>query len=428
VVKKTIVYDLIRTFVAPALTATPRGIDRIDFLLARHFSRDERFDFVGVLPTPWGMRLYDADRVQRGLERLEELWSETTGAADDVGYKQVVDALAGGPVKAQARPTDRLTGFRRGQRMASLLSATGFAFGRSAVKSVPKDSAYVSIGHHSLAMPIFMAWLDRRHDVKPILMLHDVIPLEAPEFVSPSGVRSHATMVKSVAHHAAGLIVTTAHARETILAALAAVGRSEIKTLSVALPLAESFDSPARPEPRLEKIPYFVACGVVDPRKNHLLLLNVWRQLCASEEPAPHLVVIGSVGARGGSILDQMLRCEATRGRIHHVAGLSTAGMKSLIASSLGMLAPSFAEGYGLPIVEALYLGVPVVASDIPAHREIAGHAAMLLDPIDGPAWRSAITALSARQSRPPNVRSALDTHRERVAFFDSISEFVEAI
>ena len=102
--------------------------------------------------------------------------------------------------------------------------------------------------------------------------------------------------------------------------------------------------------------------------------------------------------------------------------------MKSLIASSLGMLAPSFAEGYGLPIVEALHLGVPVVASDIPAHREIAGHAAMLLDPIDGPAWRSAITALSARQSRPPNVRSAMDAQRKRGAFFDSISEFVEAI
>src|SRR5207302_4590159 len=120
----------------------------------------------------------------------------------------------------------------------------------------------------------------------------------------------------------------------------------------------------------------------------------VWRQLCAAKKPAPHLVVIGSVGLRGGWILDQMLRCQATRGRIHHAAGLSTAGMKSLIASSLGLLAPSFAEGYGLPIVEALHLGVAVVASDIPPHREIAGQAAMLLDPTDGPAWRDAIPAL----------------------------------
>ena len=426
--KKTIVYDSTRTFVAPALTSTPRGIDRVDFLLARHFSRDERFDFMGVLPTPWGMRIFDADRVRRGLERLEELWSETTDATNNAAYENVVTALAGGAEKEQATGVYSLGFLRRGRRMASLLSATGFSFGRSAVKSVPTNSVYLSVGHYSLAVPLFMAWLEKRPDVKPVLMLHDVIPLENPEFVSPSGVTAHAVMVKSVARHAAGLIVTTAHARETILSALADVGRTEINTLSVALPLAESFDSAARSEPRLQNVRYFVACGVIDPRKNHLLLLNVWRQLCASKEKAPHLVVIGSVGARGGAILDQMLRCEATRGRIHHVAGLSTAGMKSLIAASLGLLAPSFAEGYGLPIAEALHLGVPVVASDIPAHREIAGHAAMLLDPTDGPAWRNAIDILGARRGQPASVRSASDAQRERIAFFNAIRAFVEAI
>ena len=82
-----------------------------------------------------------------------------------------------------------------------------------------------------------------------------------------------------------------------------------------------------------------------------------------------------------------MLRCEITWGKIHHLAGLSTASMKSLIVSSLGLLSPSLAAGFGLPIVEALHPGVPVVASDIPAHREIAKNAAILLDTLDGPAW-----------------------------------------
>ena len=98
-------------------------------------------------------------------------------------------------------------------------------------------------------------------------MLHDTIPLDRPELVSQSGVRHHKRMVRSVARFAAGLIVTTTHAREAVLKALAAEGRSDIKTLSVALPLAEAFDSPTQPDPLLEKVPYFVVCGTVEPRR-----------------------------------------------------------------------------------------------------------------------------------------------------------------
>ena len=81
-------------------------------------------------------------------------------------------------------------------------------------------------------------------------------------------------------------------------------------------------------------------------------------------------------------------------------AGLSTAGLVELVAGARGLLMPSFAEGYGIPIVEALSLGTPVVASDIPVHREIAGGHAAFLHPLDGPGWRDAIRRL-ARTGEP---------------------------
>src|SRR5690606_8450931 len=65
----------------------------------------------------------------------------------------------------------------------------------------------------------------------------------------------------------------------------------------------------------------------------------------------------------------------------------------SLMRGCVALLAPSHVEGFGLPPYEAQALGVPVIASDIPAHREFAGDGVLLLDPLDGPAWVAALRA-----------------------------------
>jgi glycosyltransferase involved in cell wall biosynthesis len=63
----------------------------------------------------------------------------------------------------------------------------------------------------------------------------------------------------------------------------------------------------------------------------------------------------------------------------------------SLLAGSRALLFPSFAEGYGLPLAEALALGVPALCSDLPALREVGGAVPDYLDPLDGAAWRRAV-------------------------------------
>ena len=185
-------------------------------------------------------------------------------------------------------------------------------------------------------------------------MLHDVIPLENPE-CAPHGLRHHEKMVKSVARYAAGLIVTTSHARETVLRALAAEGRSGLPTLSLSLPLAEPFDlrrAGAAPlqRSRFRRLRHDRTAQESSPAVESLAgVMSVVRY-------RPHLVMIGSVGWAGQPILDQIFSSPAAREKIDHVAGLSTPAMKSLIAGSLGLLSPSLAEGFGLPIIEALHL------------------------------------------------------------------------
>jgi len=66
---------------------------------------------------------------------------------------------------------------------------------------------------------------------------------------------------------------------------------------------------------------------------------------------------------------------------------------------------PSFAEGFGLPIIEALAVGTPVIASDLPAHREIAGDLAIYRDPTDGPGWLAAICMFADGDGRAAEMR-----------------------
>ena len=75
--------------------------------------------------------------------------------------------------------------------------------------------------------------------------------------------------------------------------------------------------------------------------------------------------------------------------------------------SATALLMPSFTEGYGLPVVEAAASGLPVVASDIPVHREVGGPFAAFLDPLDGPGWRRAVAELSELGSRRGSELSA---------------------
>ncbi|WP_051357395.1 glycosyltransferase family 4 protein [Azorhizobium doebereinerae] len=422
-----IAYDVTRLFLGP-LSRTPRGIDRVDFALAARLFRHSSQPCVGVMPTLQGMRVFSPHAVRRGLVRLQQLWAERRSIDDDALWQGLVLALRGESRHGdEVVPPPPFTHWQRARRMGSLISATGITLGASAKRHVPERAVYVNVGHISLAMPYYLRWLDARPDVTPVFMLHDVIPLDTPEYVSPSSARHHATMVASTARHAAGLLVTTATAQQTVTEALARFGRNDIMTLAQPLPVPRVFDTPATPDPALAGVKYFVICGAIEPRKNHALLFDVWRGLSADMgEAAPHLVIIGSPGWRSAEILGQLHDSPALRGRVHVVSGLSSPSLKRLLAGAIGLLMPSHAEGFGLPLIEAARLGVPVMASDIPAHREVVDSQALLLDPRDPRAWDAAIRHW-ARGDRPrvhPRpVQHAVD---EREAYFNAVQEFLK--
>lgn len=131
---------------------------------------------------------------------------------------------------------------------------------------------------------------------------------------------------------------------------------------------------------------YVVFVGSLDPRKNLPRLLEAHAILRASAPGTPDLVLAGPAG-----------REQSLQGRagVHLTGWLDDDGLQSLVAGSRALVLPSTDEGFGLPVLEALAAGRPVVVSDLPVLHEVAGPHAIAAPPDDAEALADALrTAL----------------------------------
>jgi glycosyltransferase involved in cell wall biosynthesis len=111
-------------------------------------------------------------------------------------------------------------------------------------------------------------------------------------------------------------------------------------------------------------------------------------------------VLVGRRGWENESVIDHLQRSKAVIRLVHEASDLSDRELAQLVGGAAALLSPSLAEGFDLPVVEAMTLRTPVIASDIPAHRELAGGTATLLDPVDGSAWLQAIASAARSHQR----------------------------
>jgi glycosyltransferase involved in cell wall biosynthesis len=138
--------------------------------------------------------------------------------------------------------------------------------------------------------------------------------------------------------------------------------------------------------------PYFVTVGTIEGRKNHSLLLHVWRRLAADDgSDAPILVIVGQRGWEAESAIAMLDRADDIKNHVIEFGKCADEELAAIISGAQALLMPSFAEGFGLPVAEALELRTPVIVSDLAVFREFAGDIPTYLDPLDGPAWQRAV-------------------------------------
>lgn len=289
-------------------------------------------------------------------------------------------------------------GFR--SRLTALLAAAALSRG-------PRHSTrgwiYLNIGHTGLDAPGLKPWLASQH-WRPVFLVHDLIPISHPQFCRPGEALKHRRRMRLVLDAAAGVILNSA-ATEDALADFAAGEKRALPRTQVAW-LGSDPHQAGNTTATLPKRPYFVTLGTIEGRKNHLLLLKVWQKLVSDlGRSAPDLVLIGQRGWEADDVFKILDRPGRLKGHVHELGRCDDATMQAWLAGARALLMPSHIEGFGIPVIEALQCCLPVIASDLPVFREIAGTIPLYLDPADTEAWHGAINRYCGDD--PDRIRQA---------------------
>jgi glycosyltransferase involved in cell wall biosynthesis len=287
---------------------------------------------------------------------------------------------------------------------------------------------YLNVGHTGLDSAGFRKWVTTA-DVKPIYLVHDLIPITHPEFCRAGEADRHRERMRTVLATAAGVIGNS----QATLDQLAKFGRDERLPEppgvaawlgSERAPAVTSADAPDRPT--------FVTLGTIEARKNHLLLLNIWDRLIERlGDEAPKLLIIGQRGWEAEPAFNLLDRSAKLHGHVIELNRCSDQELGEHLAGARALLFPSFVEGYGLPLIEAFGRGVPVIASDLPVFREIAGDIPSYLSPSDEPGWEAAILDYAgpesaARAAQVERIRSFRQPEWNR--HFDIVERWLQGL
>ena len=392
----TVLFDVTRLFMRASRTS-PTGIDRVTQAYGRWLLSRPDIDTIpvcslgGVLTTLAPASLGRVLTTARG--------EEPEGAGRD--WRALVSALTSPP---DDTPALRLTPARTSSetRFARYLRfGLGMAVDWRPVR-FNSNALYLNVSHFGLEQPGLLDRLAAR-GVRTAAMIHDLIPIVHPEYCSPSASGWHLRRVNAVLDHAAQVIANSASTAADLTVFAGSTGRRPPPICVAPLGLEAPFFRTRFSEPGLGDRPYFVCVGTIEPRKNVTLLLTLWRRLAERlGARTPPLVLAGQRGWETELIIDHLDRSPPVRRFVHEINGLGDDELARLVGGATALLSPSFLEGYNLPVAEALAIGTPVIASDIPVHRELA-LGAHFLDPLDGPAWLAAIVAATLQRpaSRP---------------------------
>jgi glycosyltransferase involved in cell wall biosynthesis len=218
--------------------------------------------------------------------------------------------------------------------------------------------------------------------IRRIVTLHDLTPIVVPAFHPRRRVYGYKLLMLPAIRAASHVIVDSNHTRKDLIARGIV---PEQKVTAVPLAASDIFKpTELRPDfPARYNLPdrFILSVGVLEPRKNHAALMEALRLLHSNGEKVG-LVAVGRRGWRWKNPADDP-KYAHLREFCRVVVDVPDADLPEFYNRALVFAYPSFYEGFGLPVLEAMACGTPVVASNTSSLPEVAGDAALLVDPND---------------------------------------------
>jgi glycosyltransferase involved in cell wall biosynthesis len=231
--------------------------------------------------------------------------------------------------------------------------------------------------------------------------VHDLTAWIMPEFHRRVQVEADTAFAERVLRRAHGVIAVSENTR---CDAIRILGLEPEKIRVIYPGVADSYFHATAAE---TAIPYFLYAGTIEPRKNVDTLLTAWMSLPASFRRENELVLVGMPGWKSEATLRRLAHLTAESSGVRYLGYVPESRIPGLTAGAQALIYPSYYEGFGMPVVQAMAAGCPVITSNAGSLPEVTGGAAVLIDPRSQNELACAIRNLRESPSLREKLRSA---------------------
>ncbi|MBE7514195.1 MAG: glycosyltransferase family 4 protein [Anaerolineales bacterium] len=227
-----------------------------------------------------------------------------------------------------------------------------------------------------------------------VLTVHDLSFVRVPEAAPPS-LKAYLDVVVPRSARRADYVLADSHATKDDLIDLYKLPEAKIEVLYSGVNprfCPTALEAALREKYRIGASPYILAVGTVQPRKNYARLIEALAAL-PPDLADVHLVIAGG----RGWLQDPIYATVAAQGlteRVHFIGFAEDADLPALYTGARLLAFPSLYEGFGLPILEAFACGTPVLTAGVSSLGEVAGDAALLVDPLQVDSIRAGLEVL----------------------------------